>query len=62
MRTGRESPANLLFYSRKEVVAAAAVIAAGAHTALLKSSVQSRRDKGRYDRAFLQALCLYAQP
>jgi hypothetical protein len=45
--------ANLLFYSRKEVIAAAAVIAARPQTALLKSGVLSRMDKGRYDRAFL---------
>lgn len=43
--------ASLPFYSRKEVVAAAAVIAARPHTALLKSGVQSRKDRDHYDRA-----------
>jgi len=62
MRTGRESPVPFAFYSRKEVVAAATVIAARPQTALLKSGVQNRMDTGRYDRAFLLALCLHARP
>src|SRR5215472_743659 len=49
----RKRGANLLFYSRKEVIAAASVIAAGPHAALLESGVRSHMDKGRHDQAFL---------
>jgi len=42
-----------LFHSRKEVVAAATVVIARPHAALLESGGLSRKDRGHCDRAFL---------
>src|SRR5690349_19959255 len=51
---GRSCPlASWLFHSRKEVVAAATVVIARPHAALLESGGLSRKDRGRCDRAFL---------
>jgi len=50
---GQMLRAKLLFYPRKEIVAAAAVIAARTQTALLESGVRNGMDRGRCDRAFL---------
>jgi hypothetical protein len=45
------------FYSRKEIVAAAAVIAARPHATFLETAVQNRTDIGRSVQASQEALC-----
>ena len=48
-------------HSLKEVIAVGAVVEPALHTAVLETGGQSGKGRGRYDRAFLEALCRHSR-